>query len=218
MNTNVSAGNTGIFGTVNNAGTNTNNIANAVLPSAPGVQTLPLPIPVGGNAPPPAPQIFVPTPVQPGPLDYPMTGPSVNSLLNQPAATLMDGPPALAAYTPPVYSTSTPMPLSPPPTPAQQPSPAPAPPPSLPPLPPLPPPPRPVPAWRNPNYVVPCCLCALVLCAIVIWWRSRYSKPSRASSAATAAPARPQVAALPPASAPKSSRPPSGLLKFRLAS
>ena len=183
VNTRVSTGNTKVNMGVNNASTNTNNISN-VSQRRPGVQTMPLSIPTKQNAPAPSPQIFVPTPVTVGPLTYTLSGGDTQNLLNQPAATLMDGPPDLTQYVPPVYAASGP-PTMPPPgsSPYDYASPQPSPSPqstaaliaALTPA----PAPEPLPKWKDPAYVVPALLALVAIAAVVYWWRSG-KKPAAA--------------------------------------
>lgn len=190
VNTNVKAGNTRVNMGVNNASTNTNNISN-VAQRRPGVQTMPVAIPIGRNSPPPPPQMFVPMAIAPGPITYPMSG-DVQSILNQPAAVQLDGPPDLTQYIPPVYAASGP-PTMPPPgaspydfasKPPMSPqdaaaliaalSQAPA--------------PEKLPMWKDPNYVVPSLLALLAVAAGIYWWKSGKT-PARANDARTVLPA-----------------------------
>ena len=183
VNTRVNTGNTKVNMGVNNSSTNTNNIAN-VAQRKPGVQTLPLSIPVKQNAPAPSPQIFVPTAISPGPLTYTLSGGDTQSLLNQPQAMLMDGPPDLTQYTPPVYAASGPPTMPPPgsspydyasPQPSLSPQNAAALIAALSPAPAV----EPLPKWKDPVYVVPTLLALVAIAAIVFWWRSG-KKPAAA--------------------------------------
>lgn len=174
---------------VDNRSKSTNNIANAIRSG--GSMSLPLAIPVRRNRPPPAPQVFVPMPVKPGPNAYPLTGykspDDVQTILNQPKAVLLDGAPEMSAYEPPSVTeppretgpgnwnpgdTPTPAPDAQAQAQAQQ-------------------PPQlsaealaalsgggggPVPFWKNPAYVAPFVAVVVVVIAYVVI--SHFSKPA----------------------------------------
>lgn len=179
--TNVSAGNTKLNLGVKNTSSNVNNIAN-VAQRRPGVQTMPIAIPTGRNAAPPSPQLFVPMAINPGPITYPMSG-DVQGILNQPAATMLDGPPDLSQYVAPVYSPTLP-PTMPPALVSPQPSLSPqetaaliaamtA-----------------VPAatvelvwYKDPKYMVPGLLALLVIAVLLWWWKRGKAPVARANNA-----------------------------------
>lgn len=152
-----------------NSGRSANNIANVARPSRSGTIALPLPIPVRGNRPPPPPQVFVPMPVKPGPNAYPLTGykspGDVQTILNQPAAVLLDGSPEAAAYQPPSV-TEPPRQTGPGNFPSTVgPSQAPVDAPQA--MMPIAPPADEIPAWQNPKYVAPVVAVVVAVVAFV---------------------------------------------------
>jgi hypothetical protein len=106
-------------------------------------------------------------PVRPGPNAYPLTGykspGDVQTILNQPAAVLLDGSPEAAAYQPPSV-TEPPRPTGPGNFPSTVgPSQAPA---ALQPIIPIAPPEE-VPVWQNPKYVAPAVAVVVAVVALV---------------------------------------------------
>ena len=112
--TNVSAGNNSVKMTLNNSARNNNNIANMGGNSRGGGKTVifPVAIPPRQNAPPPPPQLFMPVPIAPGPITYPLSGfespGDVQTILNQPGAVILGENNVAAGYVPPPYVTQPP--------------------------------------------------------------------------------------------------------------
>lgn len=117
--TTANAGNNSVKLAVNNASTNTNNIANVAGRGGGGsggsLVVLPFPIPGKQNAAPPPPQLYMPVPIKPGPITYPLSGfespGDVQTILNQPAAVILGENNVAAGYAPPTYASASPSPL-----------------------------------------------------------------------------------------------------------
>jgi hypothetical protein len=145
--------------------------------------------------------------VKPGPNAYPLTGyqspDDVQSIMNQPAAVLLDGSPEAAAYVPPA-ETESPRPTGPG---NRIPSPEPTEPPVAVQLPSFEQAAEelaaaraataqaPVPFWKNPMYVGPAV--AVLVVIVALWAMKFFSKPSKPAASAQPAtfprPSAPQV-------------------------